>query len=97
MFPETHAWILVNFREHLRSLKRGPNSKVVAVLDSIVSSPGVYVPWREMVQICKEEGVYSVIDAAHSIGQEVDIELHKADPDFFVTVSNSSCLSVIVP
>lgn len=46
-------------------------NKFVAVIDSITSNPGYPMPWKEMVQICKEEGVWSVIDAAHSIGQEV--------------------------
>lgn len=46
-------------------------NKFVAVIDSIVSNPGVLLPWKELVQICKEEGIWSVIDAAHSIGQEV--------------------------
>jgi hypothetical protein len=59
---------------------------MVAVIDSIVSAPGVYMPWREMVQICREEGVWSVVDGAHSIGQEVGIDLKKADPDFWVSV-----------
>ncbi|PCH39756.1 PLP-dependent transferase [Wolfiporia cocos MD-104 SS10] len=84
-FPTSHAQILTDFRAHLRSIKRAPNAKVVAVLDSIVSGPGVVLPWREMVEICKQENVWSVIDAAHSIGHEVDINLTKAAPDFFVT------------
>ena len=46
-------------------------NKFVAVIDAITSNPGWPMPWKEMVQICKEEGVWSVIDAAHSIGQEV--------------------------
>lgn len=46
-------------------------NKFVAVIDSISSNPGTLLPWKEMAQICKEEGVWSVIDAAHSIGQEV--------------------------
>ena len=46
-------------------------NKVVAVVDSIVSNPGVLLPWQDMVRICREEGVWSVVDAAHSIGQEV--------------------------
>ena len=46
-------------------------NRIVAVIDSIVSNPGVAMPWKELVQACKEEGVWSVIDAAHSIGQEV--------------------------
>jgi len=40
-----------------------------------------------MVKICAEEGVLSVVDAAHSIGQEMDINLEEANPDFWVTVS----------
>ena len=46
-------------------------NKIVAIIDSIVSNPGVLLPWQEMTKICREEGVWSVIDAAHSIGQEV--------------------------
>lgn len=46
-------------------------NRFVAVIDSITSVPGVLLPWQEMVKVCKEEGVWSVIDAAHSIGQEV--------------------------
>jgi hercynylcysteine S-oxide lyase len=49
----------------------GKSNRFVAIIDSIASNPGVYMPWKEMVKICKEEGVWSVIDAAHSIGQEV--------------------------
>lgn len=50
-------------------------NKFVAIIDSIVSNPGVLLPWKEIVQVCREEGVWSVIDAAHSIGQEVRIPL----------------------
>ncbi|KAJ7742525.1 hypothetical protein B0H14DRAFT_2988364 [Mycena olivaceomarginata] len=38
-----------------------------------------------MVQICKEESVPSIIDAAHSIGQEINLGLNKADPDFWTS------------
>lgn len=48
-------------------------NKFVAVIDSIVSNPGVLLPWKEIVQVCREEGVWAVIDGAHSIGQEVKI------------------------
>jgi len=39
-----------------------------------------------MVAICKDEQIWSVIDAAHSIGQEVGINLTKAAPDFWISV-----------
>ena len=46
-------------------------NRFVAIIDSIASTPGVLMPWKELVDVCKEEGVWSVIDAAHSVGQEV--------------------------
>ncbi|KAH9902928.1 PLP-dependent transferase [Cubamyces lactineus] len=60
-------------------------NKIVAVIDSIVANPGVFMPWKEMVRICREEGVWTVIDAAHSIGQEPDINLTESKPDFWLS------------
>ncbi|KAG2340189.1 PLP-dependent transferase [Suillus weaverae] len=51
--------------------------KVVAVVDAIASNPGVRLPWEEMVGICRDAGVWSVVDAAHS-----------AKPDFWVSTCN---------
>ncbi|KAF8323561.1 pyridoxal phosphate-dependent transferase [Amanita rubescens] len=82
-FPLSHDQIIDLFREKIRSLPPGKNR--VAVIDSIVSNPGVILPWKQMVKICAEEGVLSVVDAAHSIGQEMDINLEEANPDFWVT------------
>ena len=87
-FPTTHSKIIQEFKSHLHAHPAvSPNKKRVVVIDSITSNPGVLLPWKEMVQICKDEGVWSVIDAAHSIGQEVDLDLGKAAPDFWVSVS----------
>lgn len=43
----------------------------MVVLDSITATPGALMPWQEMVRVCREEGAWAVVDAAHSIGQEV--------------------------
>lgn len=58
----------------------------MAVIDSIASNPGVLLPWKEMVKICREEGVWSVIDAAHSIGQEVGLDVGASGCDFWISV-----------
>ncbi|KIJ54490.1 hypothetical protein M422DRAFT_240557 [Sphaerobolus stellatus SS14] len=84
-FPTTHADIVELFRSHLRSIPRKPGSKAVAIIDSITSNPGCLMPWQKMVQICKEEDVWSVVDAAHSIGQEMNINLSEAQPDFWIS------------
>ncbi|TFK75713.1 PLP-dependent transferase [Pluteus cervinus] len=89
-FPASHSAILRQFRSHLEDLSstRTGSSRIVVVLDSIASQPGVYMPWREMIKICNTVGAYSIVDAAHSIGQETDIDLKAADPDFWVSNCN---------
>ncbi|KAI9570595.1 pyridoxal phosphate-dependent transferase [Boletus coccyginus] len=76
---------------------------IVAIIDSIASQPAVLLPWKEMVAICRKAGVTSVIDGAHSIGQELDINLSEARPDFWVTnchkwlFSKRGCAVLYVP
>ncbi|KAI9512021.1 PLP-dependent transferase [Russula earlei] len=95
-FPTTRATVLETFREHIdgvnadlqvaqRKISDGTKLKMVAVIDSIASNPGVYLPWKEMVALCRERGVLTVIDAAHSLGQELNINLSIVDPDFWVS------------
>ena len=86
-FPASYDSIVEDFRAHLRGLQRKPGAKVVAVIDSIVSLPGIRLPWPEMCKVCKEENVISVVDAAHSIGQEPHLNLKDSDPDFWISVS----------
>ncbi|KAJ3736567.1 PLP-dependent transferase [Lentinula guzmanii] len=112
LFPTTNNEIIENWRTYLQSLNEararsarrlGRRPKIVAVIDSIISVPGALLPWKEMVKICKEEDVWSVVDAAHSIGQELDLNLAEADPDFWVTnchkwlYAKRSCALLYVP
>jgi selenocysteine lyase/cysteine desulfurase len=96
-FPTTRAAILQAFRAQLdalnaklqieqRKIGNGTKLKIVAVIDSIASNPGVYLPWKEMVALCRERGILTVVDAAHSVGQEPNINLSKAGPDFWASV-----------
>ena len=83
---------MASFRAHLRALPRrhtkdNAPQKIVAVIDSIASNPGVLLPWQEMTRVCREEGVWSVIDAAHSIGQEPALDVRASGCDFWVSVS----------
>jgi len=86
LFPTTHTDIIVKFKEHLRALPKVEGKKIVAIIDTIISNPGVLLPWQEMVKICKDHNVWSVVDAAHSIGQEMNINLSQYQPDFWVSV-----------
>ncbi|RSH95101.1 hypothetical protein EHS25_000187 [Saitozyma podzolica] len=54
------------------------------VTDTISSTPGVICPWEPIVELCREFGVLSLVDGAHSIGQQA-IDVQKARPDFFTS------------
>ncbi|KAI0775301.1 PLP-dependent transferase [Trametes elegans] len=81
----------------------GRGNKIVAVIDSITANPGALMPWQELVRICREEGVWSVIDGAHSIGQEPDINLSEVKPDFWLSnchkwmYAKRGCAALYVP
>ena len=58
LFPTTNDAILEKFRTFLRSPETqagSPNAKRVCVIDSLISMPGILLPWKEMVKICKDE------------------------------------------
>ncbi|KAI0690171.1 PLP-dependent transferase [Cytidiella melzeri] len=118
-FPMSNADIIAAFHAKIRELKQKhsdrqfnvlPDQKdvktgnrFVAVIDSISSMPGVLLPWKELVKICREEGVWTVVDAAHSIGQELHINLGEAKPDFWVSnchkwlYAKRGCAALYVP
>lgn len=103
----SHKVIVSSFLDHLRILKKKIHSqcgktpektatgcpKVVVIMESITATPALLLPWREMVNICRDEEVWSVVDAAHSLGQESGLNVEEADPDFWMTVRPLSLLN----
>ncbi|KAK2865395.1 hypothetical protein FQN49_003625 [Arthroderma sp. PD_2] len=83
-FPITHDQIVEKFMETVNKARgEGLNVKV-AVFDTIVSNPGVRLPFERLTELCKKEGILSCVDGAHGIGQ-IPLDLTKLDPDFFVS------------
>lgn len=68
----------------IQEAKAGGQRVRIAVFDNISSMPALRVPWERLVKLCKEEGVLSLIDAAHGAGQ-TQLDIKAADPDFLVT------------
>lgn len=86
--PTTHAKIFESCRKHVSEVKstKAEGAKIVLVLDAIASNPGMLLPWERVVDLCTQEGVISVVDAAHAIGQQLDIDVSKTKPDFWISV-----------
>ncbi|KAG6917108.1 hypothetical protein DXG01_003928 [Tephrocybe rancida] len=85
LFPTTHKDIIASFKEFIAANPIAEGKKSVIVIDSIVSNPGVLLPWKELANISREAGIWTIIDAAHSIGQETNINLSESQPDFWIS------------
>ncbi|XP_057831141.1 putative L-cysteine desulfhydrase 1 [Cryptomeria japonica] len=77
--------IIVTFREVLKQSKAQSKRIRVAVLDHITSMPSVVLPVKELIKICREEGVDQVfVDGAHAIGS-LDIDMQDIGADFYAS------------
>ncbi|KAI3316677.1 putative aminotransferase family protein [Xylariaceae sp. AK1471] len=56
----------------------------LAIVDTIVSMPGIRIPFEKLVPRLQAEGALVLVDGAHGIGH-VDMDLTTLKPDFFVT------------
>jgi hercynylcysteine S-oxide lyase len=56
----------------------------LALVDAISSNPGVAIPWQELCSLFRANGILSLVDAAHSLGQE-HVDLRRSQPDFWVS------------
>ncbi|KAL6850007.1 hypothetical protein ACP4OV_020634 [Aristida adscensionis] len=80
------AAVAAEFRAALAVAKAGGRRRVrLAVIDHITSMPSVLIPVKELVAICRAEGVDKVfVDAAHAIGQ-VPIDVRDVGADFYTS------------
>lgn len=78
--------IVSEFRKALARGKENGKKKVrLAVIDHVTSMPSVTIPVKELVKICREEGVDQVfVDAAHGIGC-VDVDVRDIGADFYTS------------
>lgn len=82
--PFEDDWLVDAFRKKIEEERKSGNKVVVAIFDTVVSMPGVRLPFERLVEVCKEMGVLSLVDGAHGVGH-VELDLGALDPDFFVS------------
>ncbi|KAL8224783.1 hypothetical protein R6Q57_017340 [Mikania cordata] len=85
-FPiNSNEEIISEFRSGLAKGKSNGRKVRLAIIDHITSMPSVIIPVRELVTICREEGVNQVfVDAAHAVGS-IPVDVKDIGADFYVS------------
>jgi selenocysteine lyase/cysteine desulfurase len=83
-YPISEEAIEGRFREVVLQTQEEGLKVRAAVFDTIHSVPGVRFPFERFVGICREQGILSVIDGAHGIGQ-ISLDMNALQPDFLVS------------
>lgn len=85
-FPVTcNDDIIAEFRKALERGKLGGHKVRLAVIDHITSMPHVVIPLKELVKICRDEGVDQIfVDAAHAIGS-TKVDMKEIGADFYTS------------
>lgn len=84
-YPIEDEEIVRLFREAIENVQSQGKRVGLAMFDTVLTFPGARMPWEELVGVCKELGVLSLIDGAHGVGH-IDLKhLGTVEPDFFVS------------
>jgi len=83
-YPIDDRTLVDKFHAEIRDAKAAGKHVKIAIFDTISSLPGVRVPFERLVDICKAEGVLSMIDGAHGVGN-IKLDLAGLQPDFFTS------------
>ncbi|KAK4690790.1 hypothetical protein P7C71_g6080, partial [Lecanoromycetidae sp. Uapishka_2] len=81
-YPINNDTLVEKFHTAIKAAKADGKRVKVASFDTVSSLPGVRVPFERLVEICKVEGVLSMLDGAHGVGN-IELNLAGVQPDFF--------------
>lgn len=91
-YPVEDDWLVSEFKKKVQEVEGAGGRVKVAVFDTVVSMPGVRMPFERLVGACKELGVLSMVDGAHGVGH-IELDLGQLDADFFM----SNCHKQVIP
>ncbi|KAJ3207274.1 hypothetical protein HDU67_007583 [Dinochytrium kinnereticum] len=85
-YPISENDIIAKVTEAIEREERDGHLIVMAIFDAITSVPGVLLPLWSLIPLCKRHSIFTVVDAAHAIGQiPLTPLLTHTDPDLLVT------------
>lgn len=80
VYPMEDEEVLSSFEKELAT-----GNHKLCMFDMISSMPGVALPYKELIKLCKKYNVMSLLDGAHAIGM-VDLDfIDELEPDFLTT------------
>ena len=68
-----------------------PRTRVISV-SHVLFTTGAIMPVREIVQLCRERGIVSVVDGAHPPGL-IPVRIRDIDPDFYASSTHKWLLA----
>jgi hercynylcysteine S-oxide lyase len=83
-YPISDQAICDAFEDAVKKLVRLGKKPRIAVFDTITSLPAFRMPFERLTEICRSQGVLSLIDGAHGVGM-LPLQLRQLDADFFVS------------
>jgi selenocysteine lyase/cysteine desulfurase len=91
-YPLSDSELCAKFEDAVKEIKASGKKPRVAIYDTIVSQPGVRMPFERLTELCRQYGILSFIDAAHGVGA-IPTDLTLLDPDFYVSNCHKWLLS----
>nr|AET25531.1 LolT [Epichloe glyceriae] len=82
--PATGETIVSRFETATAQIRAEGLRPRLAILETIVSIPAVRMPFEDLLRVCQREGIMTLVDGAHSVGQ-FEVNLQELQPDFFVS------------
>jgi selenocysteine lyase/cysteine desulfurase len=84
-YPIEDDEIVEKFRAMVQKVRHEGCKVKIAMFDTVLTFPGVPMPWEALTRACKELEILSLLDGAHGIGH-IDLKhLGSVSPDFFVS------------
>ena len=84
-FPIADSELINLLHQSVSEIQRNGQNAKIAMFDTVVTFPGVRMPWEGLIKACRDLNVLSLIDGAHGIGHTDLTHLATVDPDFFTS------------
>ncbi|KAI1356179.1 aminotransferase family protein-like protein [Xylaria sp. FL0043] len=85
VYPIEDDDILDKVEAALTAVQQQGKRVVLALFDTVLTFPGVRLPWESLVRLYRNHGVMTCIDAAHGVGNIDLTHLARVGPDFVIT------------